>query len=80
MHFEIFFYFSIRFGVSFLYRNRVQRIVDSAHLYYSGLELLMALDARNREQRGQVGGDIKAWLGFLEILDGWDGLIGSFPQ
>lgn len=54
--------------------------MDTAHLSYSDLKLLMALNARNREQRGRVFGDIKAWLGFLETLEDWDALTGNFPQ
>jgi hypothetical protein len=74
------FYFLIYFGVPYLYRNRVQRVMDSAHLSYSDLKLLMALNARNRKERGRVGGDIKAWLGFLETMGDWDELTGSLPQ
>lgn len=74
------FCYYIHFGLPFLYRNRVQRVMDSAHLSYSDVKLLMALNAPNRAQRGRVGGDIKAWLGFLETLKDWDELTGSFPQ
>lgn len=74
------FYFYLHFGIPFSYQSRIQRVMDTAHLSYSDLKLLMALNARNREQRGRVFGDIKEWLGFLETLEDWDGLTGNFPR
>ncbi len=74
------FYFYLHFGIPLSYQSRVQRVMDTAHLSYSDLKLLMALNARNREQGGRVFGDIRSWLGFLETLEDWDGLTGNFPQ
>jgi len=74
------FYYYLHFGIPFLYRNRVQRVMDAASLSYSDLKLLMALNAENREQRGRMAGDTKAWLRCLDTLKDWEGLTGSFPE
>lgn len=72
-------YYHLLFGIPFLYRNRIQRIIDTAHLSDSDLKLLMALNARNRSHTRRRR-DLKEWLKDIETLEDWDGLIGIFPQ
>ena len=71
-------YYHLLFGIPFLYQNRFQRIIDTAHLSDSDLKLLMALNARNRGH-ARRGRPLKDWLKAIETLEDWDGLLGPFP-
>lgn len=66
------------FGIPFLYQNRVQRIIDTAHLSGNDLKLLMALNARNRNHTRRRR-ELKDWLSAIDTLEDWESLIGDFP-
>ena len=73
------FYYHLLFGIPFLYRNRVQRIIDDAHLSDRDLRLLMALNARNQSHWRRMTRNLDGLPKAIETSKDWEGLIGNFP-